>query len=221
LAIQILTGIFVIGIAILGIALWLLYARFNRQPQAMRWLAYTLTFSFSCDMLSVIIRVFGGNSNIGGTIYSTGFVFFFSVFFYQILRGRIVLYALCVINSCFLMFVVYNAIFIQKLTINSYSTTIGSIIILLLCVLFYFKLLRDLPAEQVYHLPLFWVVSAFFFTKSGKLVLYSVIQYLRHLQDNLVALWMVHNSLTVIENLLLLYGVWLQYRSIRHQPRLA
>jgi hypothetical protein len=221
LEIQILIGIFAVGITILVVALWLLYARFNQQPQGYRWLAYTLSFSFSCDMLSVVIRIFGGNSNIGGTLYSIGFVIFFSAFFYQILRGKILLGVLTIVNACFLVFVLYNATFVQKLTINSYSNIIGSGIILALCILYYFKLLRDLPAERVYNLPLFWVVSAFFFTKSGKFVLYLVIQYLRHLEDNLVILWMIHNSLTIIENLLITYGAWLQYKSIQHQPKLS
>jgi hypothetical protein len=135
LEIQILIGIFAVGITILAAALWLLYARFNQQPQAYRWLAYTLSFSFSCDMLSVVIRIFGGNSNIGGTLYSIGFVIFFSAFFYQILRGKILLGVLYIVNACFLVFVLYNAIFVQKLTINSYSNIIGSGIILALCIL--------------------------------------------------------------------------------------
>lgn len=173
-------------------------------------------------MLSVVLALTGGQSNIGGTLYSVGFVAFYSVFFYHILRGKFILVLLYVINACFLLFVMYNAIYLQKLTINSYSSTIGSIIILALCVLYYFKLLRDLPAEHVYYLPMFWVVSAFFFAKSGKFVLYSVIQYLTaHFNDNLIRLWMAHNSLTIIENLMILYGAWLQYQTLQREQKLS
>lgn len=222
MAIQILTGIFAVGIIILAAALWLLFSTFDRQPQAYRWLAFTLAFSFTCDMASVILRLTGGQPNIGGTTFAVGFVFFYSAFFYHILRGKFILVILYAINIIFLLFVIYNAVYVQKLTINSYSTTFGSIIVLCLCIPYYFKLLRDLPAEKVYYLPLFWVVSAFFFAKSGKLVLYSVIQYLTaNFNDNLIRLWMGHNSLTVIENLMVLYGVWLQYLAIQRQQRLS
>jgi hypothetical protein len=222
LALHILTGIFALGLIILGVALWLFFSPFDRQPKAYRWLAFTLAFSFGCDLLSVVIRLTGGQPNIGGNIYAVGFVCLYSIFFYQILRGKFILYLLFVINACFLLFVIYNAICLQGFAINSYSTTIGSIIILVLCVLYYFKLLRDLPAEQVYYLPMFWIVSAFFFAKSGKLVLYSVIQYLTaHFNDNLLRLWMAHNSLTIIENLMILYGASLQYLAIHRQQKLS
>ncbi len=216
MAIQILTAIFIVGLLILAGALYFLFAKFDKQPPAYRWLTYTLLFSFSCDMLSVALHLAHANSNIGGTLYSIGFVSFFSVFFYYVIGGKRVLRYLIGINIAYFIFVIYNAIYIQKLTINSYSSINGAGLILTFCVLYYFKLLRELPAQQVYHLPLFWVISAMFFAKSGKLVLYTVIQYLTaHYNDNLIKLWMAHNSLTIVENGFIAYGAWLQYRSLR------
>lgn len=218
MAIQILTTIFALGLIILAIAIYLIFRYYKKQPSAYRWLGIALSFSMFCDIGSVILMVLHLSSNIGGTTYNTGFVILYSIFFLRLLRGgKVLKFFLVIVNLAYFIFVSYNALFVQKMNINSYSTTVGSIVILILCVVYYFKLLRELPAQQVYHIPMFWVVSALFFAKSGKLVMYSVIHYLTdHYNDNLVRLWMGHNSLTIVENSLIAYGVWLQYKSLQH-----
>jgi hypothetical protein len=197
--IEILTLIFIIGIAILGLALFFLLKYHSKQPQAYRWLAYALLFSLLCDLCSVVLRAFGLSSNIGGITYNIGFLTLYSVFFYRLIGGRRLKMFMILINGLYVPWAIYNAIFIQKLGINSYSTIAGSLMMLILCVIYYFHLLRELPVQQVYQLPFFWVISSLFFVTSGKLVMYSVINYLtNHYDDNLIRLWIGHNSLTII-----------------------
>jgi hypothetical protein len=186
-----------------------------------RWLAAHSLFSITCDVLSVIqVLFFGANNNLGGTLYSIGAVSFFSLIFYHAIGNVHLKRYLYLINIVYVVLVTYNAIYVQGSSINSYSFLSSSILVLAFCVVYYFKLLRDLPTENLYQLPLFWIVSGFFFTKSGKIVLYTVIQYLMdHHQDNLMYLWIMHNSLTIIENSMLVYGAWLQLKIIHRAPQ--
>jgi hypothetical protein len=188
----------------------------NRQPQAYLWLAYSLIFSLLCDVAGRILFALGINPNFSNTVYWLFSVIPITVFFYYAINWKTITGYLMVTNVAYLVFGIVNFLFIQTRTVNSYSNVFHSLIIIVLSILFFYKLLKELPAQQLQRLPLFWIVSAFFFTNAGKLAIYTVTHYLVHfLKDNLIILWSFHNFLTIIGNLLIGYGAWLNHKQLR------
>jgi hypothetical protein len=115
-----------------------------------------------------------------------------------------------------MVFGIVNFLFIQTKYVNSYSNSLHTLIILILSIVYFYKLLRDLPAQQLQRLPMFWIISGFFFSNAGKLVIYTVTHYLIHfVQDNMIIVWSFHNFLTIIANLLIGYGAWLNHKQLR------
>jgi hypothetical protein len=194
----------------------ILFCSYNRQPLYFKWLAALLLFSFCSDVVSVILIIIGISPNISSSLYwilSPGLV---SIFFYYSIQWPRLRSLLVGINVIYLCFAFINFAFIQRVSVNSYSQIIQALIILLLSIIYFYKLLKELPAEQLQKLPLFWIVSGFFFSNAGKLVVYSVTHYLIHFaQDNLVIVWSFHNFLAIIADLLIAYGAWLNHKQLR------
>ncbi|HYF67878.1 MAG TPA: hypothetical protein VD884_07075 [Ohtaekwangia sp.] len=216
---KILDIILYIGMVILVVVIFLLGSVSRRQPLVFRWLIPTLVFSLSCDLISILIilDVFGGDPNIGGNLYTLGDVLSYSPFFYFAIGWKPLQKYFIAINIGYLIFVICNFMWWQKNAINSYSDSLFVILIVFFCLTYYYKLLRELPTEDLFHMPLFWIISAMFVGLSGKLVLYSIIEYLMgHMGDNLLILFIIHNSITIIQNLMYLWGAWLQYKIIKN-----
>lgn len=214
---KILDAIFYIGLVILVAVISLLIPIFKRQPLVFKWLIGPLAFSLTCDLIGRILLEIIGDPNPGGNLYTLGQILFYSPFFYYAIGWKQLKKYFITINIGYLIFVICNFMWWQKNAINSYSDSLAVILIISFCLVYYYKLLRELPTEDLFHLPLFWIISAMFVGFSGKLVLYSIIEYLMgHMGDNLLILFIIHNSITIIQNLMYLWGAWLQYRIIKN-----
>jgi hypothetical protein len=193
----------------------LLAKQFNHQPSKMRWLMVTLILSFIGDLLAELSAQFKILFvNFGGNFYGIMAPIFFAFFFASCLgwekTGKSIIYTGVVL----MLFALYNCFFLQGKNINSYSATLLSLFILALSIVYFYKLLKELPASRIQDIPLFWIISAFFFTHAGKLVFNIVTSYMTTiLKDNLLVLWTFHNILTMIGIVAVTKGVWLQVRA--------
>jgi hypothetical protein len=194
----------------------LILVNFSRQSPAFVWLAYSILFSVACDMAGRTLLVFKISPNYSSTAYWIFATIPVSIFFYYAIGWKPIRSYLKVINVLYLSFALSNFFFLQKTNVNSYSNILNSLIILILCIIYYYKLITELPTQQLQRLPLFWIVSAFFFSHAGKLAIYTVTHYLIHfVKDNMIIVWSFHNFLTVIGNLLIAYGAWLNLKQLR------
>jgi hypothetical protein len=190
----------------------LLVKQFKHQPPEMRWLMFTLILSFTGDLLAELShRLKILFVNFGSMFYHIVAPTFFAFFFVNCLRWQ--QWKMPVISVGFLLslFSLYNGLYIQKQALNSYSATLLSLFILTISIAYFYKLILELPTNRVQELPLFWIISSFFFTHAGKLVLEIVSYYMTTImKDNLMVLWTLHNILTIFGLLALTWGVWLQ-----------
>jgi len=188
----------------------------NRQPNEIRWLAVLLLYAFFCDLLGPILFFNGSNPNYASTLYWLFSTILLSGFFMRILQIRSAGPFFISLNILYLIFAFSNALWIQKSMLNTYTVIAQSIIVLALSIRYFYKLLKELPTQQLHKLPLFWIVSAFFFTYAGKLVVYTVTHYLTHFEDDdLRIIWTFHNFLTIIVNLLIGYGAWINHKQLK------
>jgi hypothetical protein len=117
----------------------------------------------------------------------------------------------------FLIFGFINLLFIQKpKTFNSYTSYLGGLILILLCLIYLYRLLRDLPTIDIYRFAPVWVVFAVLTYYGGTLFLFLFNNYL--LSTNLVthkSVWVLNNSLNIIKNLLFAQALWQHHRNVR------
>ena len=169
-----------------------------------------------CDLSGQLLYVLEMNPNAAGNIYGLFSTLLLSIFFYYVLEKPSLKWALVVINVAYFLFAFTNTIFIQKAEINTYSQVFQSLYVLILSILFFYKLIVELPTQQLQRLPLFWIISAFFLSYAGKLVIYTTTYYLIHFEgDDLTIIWSFHNLLTIIGNFLIGYGAWLNHKQLK------
>lgn len=123
---------------------------------------------------------------------------------------------LIAVNVCYMIFGFANILFIQQASINSYTAIIKEIIILICAIHYFYWLMQKLPSTKLHLLPMFWVNSAWIMLYSGTLFLYVFTAYLVNtLNDNLLVYWSLHNGLTVLEAIIIIYALWMDLRNIK------
>jgi hypothetical protein len=142
--------------------------------------------------------------------------FLVAVFFFYLLRGRLLMILLIAFLSINFIFSINLSLATQAY--SSYNTLTESFLILSLSIAWYYRILKDPPKLTIQQLPEFWIVTGFFLPTSGKLIVYSVSTYLLNvLNDNLIVLQLIHNLLSILGNALIVYGMLVQHR---HSKRL-
>jgi hypothetical protein len=206
--------IFYYSMGAILIPIILLLIRYNRQPVVYKWLAVLLLFSFLCDFLNEVqYNTIHLPVNYLGTVYYVINPILISVFFYYALAWRSAKIYFIIFNIACLAFSLANFLLIQKTTINTYSAIIEKLQIMILCILYFYKVVKELPAERIYQIGLFWIVSSLFIINSCKLVLYSFAHYLVIFKDNLMVLWSLHNTLSIILSLAIAAGIAVHYKN--------
>ena len=196
-------------------AVVLLWWHFKRQPSTLRWLAVLLLFSFVCDVAAFVLYHLRLNQNSAGAFYWLFSTFIITGFFSRLvpLSFR---RSFGMLNVIYVLFALTNIFLIQGERIQSYTQSIQAVIIITLCVGYFYVLMKELPTQQIHRLPTFWITSAFFFSYAGKLVIYAVVNYLtQYLKDNLVIIMNLHNLLTIIANIVFAYAAWLNHKQLK------
>jgi hypothetical protein len=208
--------LFYIGLFVLFIAVFFILKNWTRQTVAFKWLLAILLFSFFCDLLSTLNRLFtfGLPFNFAGNLHTMFNPFLVALFFYFLIKGRILMFVLIV-------FLVANFIFSINLSMSalvwgSYNTLTEGFLILALSILWYFTILKNLPTQSIQTLPEFWIVTGFFLPTAGKVIIYTVSTYLMNvMKDNLFLLASIHNFLNLLGNSLIAYGAFINYRELK------
>lgn len=107
-----------------------------------------------------------------------------------------------------------NYFFIQgPYVLNSYSYSLSSIIFILLSLLYFRHLLIKLPVVFVERIPMIWITLSVLIYFSGNLFLFILNNYLTSGVDgNQRVMWIIHNILNIVKNLLFLMAIWQSLR---------
>jgi hypothetical protein len=135
--------------------------------------------------------------------------------FYVAWRRR---YGVFVLIVCILQFLfgACNFIFVQKNDINSYTQTASSIPLLLFCVIYFYRLLIDLPAQHLHKHPMFWICTAILIYNAGTLFLSIFTHYLVEVLANDFVLYGNFTLImAIIQQLVVLIGLWQDLRNIK------
>jgi hypothetical protein len=198
------------------IPLTFLLINIRRLQPSFKWLAVYLSLSIGCDIGGQILWQSNMNPNLAGNVWTTFAIVPVSFFFYSIITAPYLKGVLIWVNVFHFAFACYNSFYLQGVMANGYTEIFTGLLILAFCIFYFYKLLHDLPTQQLHSLPLFWITSAFFFSYAGKMMIYAFTQYLvKYMGDNLLVVWAIHNFLSITGNLLMAYGAWLNHKQLR------
>ena len=119
----------------------------------------------------------------------------YSVYFYKILKSKKIKTLIKISFSCFIIFAILNAVFIQPYnTFNSYSYALGSLFIVTYCLLSFPCLIDKLPSNNLLSLKDFWAGAGILIYFGSCFFIFISYHYLSIVSEkNVGVLWMVHN----------------------------
>ena len=116
----------------------------------------------------------------------------------------------------FSTFAIANLLFIQQDDNNTYSQAARSVILVGFCVLFFYRLMEDLPEQHLQRVPMFWYNAGILIYNAGTLFLFLFAAYfIDVLHNNLLLYWSFHNILNIIQHLIVMIGLWQDLRNIK------
>ena len=187
--------------------------KFLSREKIIRFIGLLFLCSFLCNLATIITA----QGNVIGSIYIILLVVIIGLIYNHATAGKYRNQFL-IISVVFTVFAVCNLLFFQKSQINSYSKLIGSFIIIVYCVFYFYKLMKELPTVHLQRLPMFWFNSAFLLFHAGTFFLFAFTNYLVHVMNNdLLTYWSFHNVLLIIQQLIVLVGVWYSFKNL-HPP---
>lgn len=189
--------------------------RFKRRGTESKLMGLTFIVGPIAFLSLGILHLKGKNVNIPASIETILYFIGLTMVYNFTLRGRYKIFFL-VAALFFTTCAVINLLFGQQNDINTYSMVLRSIILIGYCILYFYRLLVDLPVQHLQRVPMFWFNSAILIFNAGTLFLFLFTSYLVEVLNNdLLIYWTFHNILNIVQHLVIMVGLWQDLRNIK------
>jgi len=184
--------------------------KFSSRSLYIKLIGLAFLLSFTANACAFLLFWLGLKSlmNVPQTFYDSIIICVISLIFYNALGKRFGKMFL-IVTAFYLLFALVNFLFLQKHAINSYNKFLSSFIVISYCIMFFYRLMVELPSTHLQRMPMFWFNSALLIYYAGALILFVFTSYIINvLKQNLITYWIFHNSLSICEHFLVLIGLY-------------
>lgn len=202
-----------------GLIIVLCFACFRRRSLQMK----ILGVNFLCLFLSYhsmgVFDLKGMEVNIPTNIEILTSFFCLTALYYVQFQKRYATFFL-VLAVLFLVFWFANILFIQKTYFNSYSASILNFIIMACSVLYFYRLMMDLPKRYLRQIPMFWISTGLLVQSAGATFLYLFTAYLtKFFFDDVLIYWTFHSLMGIVQLVLIIVGVSIDLKNVLSPSR--
>lgn len=183
------------------------YLRSKQPTREIKMVAILSLGSFTADLASYYF----GSQGINTYPIANSFLLFQSVVLLLLYRDALKLpqSPWMVGTSFYVLFSIWNFFWIQgPFVINSNSVGFGSLIFIVLSLLYFRTLLKQLPETYIHRIPMVWINIAVLIYFSGNLFLFLLYNYF------VSGVWILHNFLNITKNILFFIAIWQSQRKI-------
>ena len=109
-----------------------------------------------------------------------------------------------------------NTVFFQgPWKLNSAFLAAASLVMMFLSLHFFYRLLTNLPIENIYWLQMVWISFAVLLYYSGNFFQFLTTNYIMTGDFDVARkLWILHNLLNILKNILFTIAIWQSYRKV-------
>ena len=199
-----------------------IYLKFNKVNRIKyRPILFFLLVQLICNVTATLIEVtytpllknhFFLSNNYWVHWLNTVFSFFIIIYILSKTTKVISSITSKIISISFLIFAIIAIILGDGISLfNSYSAGLSSLIIISLCLLFFYQVLKgnNKNNDESPNTPLFWSISGIFTYYFGSFFIFLTYQYLiNNFNSGFSLLWRFHNILLLICCLYIIYGFY-------------
>jgi hypothetical protein len=180
--------------------------QFSKRSFPIQLITVLFGLGFICNVLSYVATK-SGLTNLPGSIYDMLSFIIISVLYNDAFKKKFSAYIWLLITAFTLVSLV-NLMFFQKTEIASFNKLLSSFIFIVYTIVYFYTLLLELPTTHIQRLPMFWINSSLLIYSAGSLFLFAFTTYIiKVLDNNLLTYWTYHNSLSIIEHLIVIVGI--------------
>lgn len=178
----------------------------------LRELGIILILGLISDIIGVggyfIFRI---NMNIATSLFIISSTPLYFLLYQRLVGKRNVSAIIYMYTAIFMIFAFGNFFLIQgPHGVNSYTNTIASGSLIIMALAYFYLLTRELPAQSITQLPMFWVNTAVLIFYSGSFFLVLTTDYLINvLNSNMIIPLMIFHSIQIFHYVLIWVGLWL------------
>lgn len=185
--------------------------RLKETTYDIRLIQLLMAVSFLVDLGSLLLGQQGINTYPLGNAFFLIQSIIFALIFGDVLKIKTVSY---IIAATYGVIFGVNFFFIQgPFILNSYSHSVSSVIFIFLSLIYFRHLLIKLPVAYVERMPMIWINISVLIYYSGNLFLFILNNYFTNGDDgNQRVMWIIHNLLNIVKNLLFLIAIWQNLR---------
>jgi hypothetical protein len=193
----------------------LAFIYFDKRQIEVKLIGLAFFISMLGDFAVYFLPLRGKDVNIPSHITSILIVIVTCILFNIVLKNkyRMIILVLCILYCCG---AIANFLFGQKKDINSYNQIASAIIFISLSIVYFYRLLIDLPAQQLHRLPMFWFCTSILIFNAGTLFLSVFTTYLVEVLHNDFLFYGTFQIIMyIIQHLVVMIGLWQDLRNIK------
>lgn len=166
--------------------------------------------SFLTDCITSVLAGYKMNNLMVMHVYTVLELFFYCFFYSLLFKSTSSKYYLLVLSLVLLAAELVDAFYISKLSrINSIASYCEALAFMVVSLLFFYSMIKNLPQKNILNYPLFWFNSGILIYFSGNLFLYLFISFVNPQDSRFLGdLWNINSFLYFAYNLFLIAGAW-------------
>lgn len=132
------------------------------------------------------------------------------LFYREVFRESIQGKWFIIVIGCFVSLCLLNVFYIQNwFVFNTYPRALQSLITIIACLYYYYKITHESLYTQIEKSPVFWINNGFFIYFSGSFLLFMLSNYILSMnrEANMIV-WMLHGFLSILLYVLISIGLW-------------
>lgn len=181
---------------------------FRKLSGELKFFIYILSLVFIFHTIGHYTGLYGiYNLPLYSTLYILQF-YLYSILFCRLLLSKS---SRWIINLLMILFTLYVLLFFKNLysanSYDSYTPAILSIVMMLYCLLFFNRQLKNVQTNFIYKSSWFWLIAGLLLYFSGSFIIFLVTNYLMERNNNLTRnLWVLLQLFDIGKNILLGIG---------------
>lgn len=181
------------------------FFRWKNLTRDLKLIVLLAALSLAADSVSLFLATHKMNTWPVSNVY----LLVQSVLLFYVLSKHHSLLVKGIFYAC-ITFGVINFLFLQgPRTFDSYTTYLTGVILICTALYFFYVLMKELPAERVQSLPLFWIAIAVLVYYGGTIFVFLFNNYiLTQLTKQHPSMWVVHNVINTSKNMLFFIALW-------------
>lgn len=195
---------FILGLipAVISLLISIIFYK-SLKPSWLRLFTWFLLFSFLISIAGYFYSFYlkKGNHFIFNIYLLVQFIFYFGIFYKTFQAKKLKAFTL-VASISFLIYLLISFIFLNGFhRFNSLGFTIGSVLTILFCLLYFGTLFKADGLINYFKIPMFWIATGILFFFVGNFLYLSFLNYI--LENNLDSEGNIYDFIIITLNLLL------------------